>query len=365
MSIIFPSFAILDYRPPLLPPSTAPTALPSHSPLLLLQPTRNPRIINLHLLRRRQPTHHRLPRGQRLPQRRQQTPTRLPRLLRHQRINNNQARHRLDDRHRARHHARIMPPLGLEHAVLVARVRDRVLRLPDRRGRLERDAEVDGRAVRDAALDAARVVRLGGQARPRDSRARRPRVGRGVGGRLDEGVVVDGAGDLAAAEAGADLEALGGGDAEHGVREHGFHLVEGGLAEAAGHVLDDAGDGAADAVVAVAEVLDAGLHLGAGGGVGAAHGHEGIDGLAVDGLEQLEEGRVGRWRGVLRRRREHVHRAHGRDEGGDLNAVREAEVFLRNRTRGHPADGLARGAAPAARAGLDAVLRATGAGRGP
>lgn len=121
------------------------------------------------------------------------------------------------------------------------------LRLPDRRRRLERNAEVDRRPVRDTTLDTAGVVGASCQALLGAARGARA----GLDLRHDEGVVVDRAGDFAAAEAGADFEALGCGDAEHGVGELGLELVEAGLAQADGDVADDAGDCAADRVVAV------------------------------------------------------------------------------------------------------------------
>lgn len=83
-----------------------------------------------------------------------------------------------------------MPALGLEHAVLLV-VRCCCLCLSDGRCRLEGYVEVDWCAVCDAALDAARVVGLGGETEARD-------VGRwvfpsGHSGSLDESVVVNGA----------------------------------------------------------------------------------------------------------------------------------------------------------------------------
>lgn len=108
------------------------------------------------------------------------------------------------------------------------------LRLRDRRGALEPDAEVDVLAVRDPALHAAAPVR----------RRAKPPVGP-----LDEAVVVLAPGDLCPTEAGADLEGLRGGDGEHGVGEHGFELVEDGLTEPWGHVTKYASDRATDGVM--------------------------------------------------------------------------------------------------------------------
>lgn len=165
-----------------------------------------------------------------------------------------------------------MAALGGQNTLARAVVGGGSLLLTDGGRGLEADAEVDRGAVGDAALDAAAVVRLGGelgagQAGP---------VGAGLEslGRLggDEGVVVDRAGHLAAAEAGADLEALGGGNGEHGVGQQCLHLVEARLAQPRGRVPDHAGDGAADAVGAVAELGDVVLHAARGFLVGAAHG---------------------------------------------------------------------------------------------
>lgn len=126
-----------------------------------------------------------------------------------------------------------MPPARRELARRPVVLRGR-LRLRDRRGALESDAEVDVLAVRDPALHAAAPVRR--RAEP----PVRP---------LDEAVVVLAPGDLCPAEAGADLEGLRGGDGEHGVCEHGFEFVEDGLTEPWGHVTKYTGDRAADGVV--------------------------------------------------------------------------------------------------------------------
>lgn len=151
-----------------------------------------------------------------------------------------------------------------------------------------------------------------------------------------------GAGDLAAAKAGAELEALGGGDAEHGVRQAGLELVEAGLAQAAGDVADDAGHGSANAVLPVPEVGDALLHPPRGVLVGASHGQELVDGLAVNGLNELEELGILAGRGRLGGGREHVDGADGCREGSDLNAVGNLQVLFGNGTSSDTANGLAR-----------------------
>lgn len=132
--------------------------------------------------------------------------------------------------------------------------------MADGRGGLTGDAEEDGHAVKDAALDAAWVVGLCVQARPGDARL----VGGGVeGGRGDKGFVVPATVYFGAEEAGADLEALDSGDREHSVADEGLELVKGRLAEAGGGVRYRA----AGAVVLVAQLGDAGLHALRGFGV--------------------------------------------------------------------------------------------------
>lgn len=70
-------------------------------------------------------------------------------------------------------------------------------------------------------MDAARVVCFCGQAGARDAAGVRGCcfLAGGDGGGLDEGVVVDGAGDEAAAEAGTDFKGFCCWDGEHGVGE--------------------------------------------------------------------------------------------------------------------------------------------------
>ena len=165
-----------------------------------------------------------------------------------------------------------MTALRLEDAGLTTVLR-RLLGLTNSSGGLECDTEVDILAVRDTALDSAGVICSGSE---------RGGVGR-VG---DESVVVDGARDLGASEAGADFEALGGGDGEHGMREHRLELVEAGLTETDGDVADYAGYGATDAVFFVAVAGDQVRHFVVASGVGAAHREEGVDFLAGNGREE-------------------------------------------------------------------------------
>lgn len=205
-----------------------------------------------------------------------------------------------------------MAALGLENTLLQT-VSGGVLGLTNRRRGLEGDAEVDGGAVGDAALDTAGVVGLGDET--------------SIGGG-DEGVVVDGTGHLAAAEARANLEALGGGDAQHRVGQLRLQLVEARLAQADGHVADHAGHGAANAIVCIAELLDHLGHAFGGPGLGAANGGEVVHRGAVDSLQELQVLGVGRGGGVFGGWGEEVLVADGGDKGDDLDLVRQLEVLL-------------------------------------
>ena len=196
-------------------------------------------------------------------------------------------------------------------------VRSSSLSLTDSSCRLECNTEVNRSTVRNTTLDTARVVSLSGKA-----------GATGATLRSNEGVIVDRAGNLAAAETRTNLEALGGGDAEHGVGELGFQLVEAGLAQPDGDVADNACYGSADAVVVVAVFLDDLGHAGCGVGVWAAGGREGVHGVAIDCLDHLEELGVRGGGGVFGGWGEEVLVSDGGDEGDDFNAVRETEVFL-------------------------------------
>src|SRR5438876_1226787 len=113
-------------------------------------------------------------------------------------VGEDQRRHRLHHRYRAWQHARVMAAAALDGRVDV--VGGHGALLPhDRRGRLERDAEVDRLAVRDAALHPARAV--GARAHAAALHV--------------ELVVVLRAAQVGAGEARADLEALAGGQAQH------------------------------------------------------------------------------------------------------------------------------------------------------
>ena len=73
---------------------------------------------------------------------------------------------------------------------------------------------------------------------------------------LDERVVVLGALEQRAREAGADLKPLARGKAEHGLGEIGLELVEDGLAEADRRVADDAGHHAAERIALCARLFN-------------------------------------------------------------------------------------------------------------
>src|SRR5262249_57062437 len=113
------------------------------------------------------------------------------RLLHERVVGEDQRRHRLDHWHGAREHAGIVAPTSCDDGVLV-RDAHRSLLPHDRGCGLERDAEVDRLAVRDAALNAARAI--GARAHP---------VAVHV-----ELVVMVRATQLRARAAGADLESL-------------------------------------------------------------------------------------------------------------------------------------------------------------
>lgn len=89
--------------------------------------------------------------------------------LRHEGIHDHQRRHGLDDGDGAGHDARVVAALGGQDALVLAVVGGGGLRLTNGGGGLEGDAEVDGGAVGDAALDAARVVGLGGELGAREA----------------------------------------------------------------------------------------------------------------------------------------------------------------------------------------------------
>lgn len=110
--------------------------------------------------------------------------------------------------------------------------------------------------------------------------------------------------------------------------ELGLKLIEAGLAQSDWHVADHACYGSTDAVVVVAELLDDFGHALSRGGFRASDGREGVDGLAVDRLDQLKELRVRGGGGVFGGWGEEVLIADGGDEGDDFDVMRLAEKLL-------------------------------------
>ena len=101
-------------------------------------------------------------------------------------------------------------------------------------------------------------------------------------------------------------------------------------------------------------------HSSGGFGVGTADGEVGVDFGASDGAKHGEVfgvcggGRVG-WCGG-----EKVLAAYGGDEGDDLHAMREGEVFLRYSACSNPSDCFPSATPPAPTAGFDAVFLLVG-----
>lgn len=283
-----------------------------------------------------------------------QSLTHLAGVLGHDSIGNDQRGHALNNRHGTGHDTGIVAALGGQDTLARGIVAGGGLVLADGGRGLEGDPEEDGHAVGDATLDAARVVGLGLQAGAGDARL----LSSGIEGRGgDEGVVVDAAEHLGAVEAGANLKALDCGDRHHGVGEGGLELVEAGLAEANGGVADDAGDGAASAVVLVAQFGNAVLHAAAGVFVRTADREEFVNLGLGDGLGEAEEGRV---RAHAVSVVEELDVANGGDKGDNVNAVGLLEPLLSNSACSNTGDRLAGTAAAATRAGLDAVLLEVG-----
>lgn len=143
-------------------------------------------------------------------------------------LEDDQGRHSLNDGDSTRDDARVVTAAGSERPGSAV-VLSSGLRLRDGRGGLESETirlckffvqnrrriydspEVDVLSVGDTTLDSSRPVGNGAEASTLS---------------LDEGVVVARPGNLAALEARADLEALGGRDREHSVCKCGFQLVE-------------------------------------------------------------------------------------------------------------------------------------------
>ena len=188
------------------------------------------------------------------------------------------------------------------------------------------------RAVADPALDAAAIVRFGRQARL----VLQPRA-------PNKRIVVPTPRHRAPAEAAADAECLGGGDAHHGVREHGLELVEARFAQARRHVAHDAGYYPADAVLRVAHLLNYRTHARVGARVWAPARLEAVDLLARDGVEEFDESRLRGGCGMVRQqRREEELAAYAAHECDDLDPVAFAEHFLCYGAGGDTGDGFSR-----------------------
>ncbi|MFM1941774.1 MAG: hypothetical protein RI897_756 [Verrucomicrobiota bacterium] len=168
-------------------------------------------------------------------------------------IDEHESGHGLDDGDGSGEDARVMASAAFEGGVPALGI-DGGLLVHDRGDGLERDAEVDGFAIGDAALDSAGAV--GGGA---DSAAL-----------IAEGVIVFEAGEFDAIEAGADFEAAGGGQAEHGFGEVGFESVENGFTPARGDITCDAEDDTADGIAGTAHPFDEADHFFGCFGVGTA-----------------------------------------------------------------------------------------------
>ena len=173
--------------------------------------------------------------------------------------------------------AGVVTAASFEGGVLVRVGGDRELFVHDGGDRFEGDAEGDGFAIGDPALDAAGAVAGGADAAFLHA----------------EGVVVFASGEKCSGEAAADFEALGGGQAEHGLGEVGVEFVEDRFSESWRAVADGAGDDSADAVAFGAHGFDEICHRFHGVWVGGPHDiafdHGGGDGGGVDdGLEVLD-----------------------------------------------------------------------------
>ena len=195
-----------------------------------------------------------------------------PGLLRKDGVHECDGCHRLHDGDRTRDDTRVVPAACAQDALFSVVLRGLLL-LGDGRRRLEGDPEVDVLAVGDPALDAAAPVRLGAQ------RAVRLR---------HKGVVVQAAGHLRPAEARADFEALGRGDAHHRMRENRLELVEARLPETDRYVAQHAGDRAADRVILGLGGQNPLAHLLGDGRVWAAHVLL-VDRVARDSVQEVQE----------------------------------------------------------------------------
>lgn len=164
---------------------------------------------------------------------------------------------------------------------------------------------------------------------------------------------MDGSAHLGAVEARANLKALGRGNRHHGVGQESLELVKGGLAEAGWAAADNAGDGAADRVVLVAELGSQILHLLCNGSIRAAHGKELVNLFAGEGIDKPEELGVAAERVDVVKELDLANRRH---KGDNLDTVGLAQPLFSNSTGGDAGNGLAGTAAATTGGGLDSVL---------
>lgn len=273
-------------------------------------------------------------------------------MLGHQSISNSQSRHGLDDGYRPRHHAGIVSSLGSKDALLRTVVRGCRLILADCRGRLEADAEVHWHAVGDAALNATRVIRAGGQYGAGDAAGLVVDIDLGGG---DEGVVVLAAIQAGGSEAAANLEAICRRNRHHGLGECGLKLIEAGFAKADGNVADNAGDGSANAVELVAGLADVIFHLTGDVGVWAAHWEEFVDTVARHRADE-----VGKFRAIADELTVNVGKemnpADTRNKCDDLHSVSLVKPFLRDSSSRDTRNRFPGGASSSTGRGLDPIL---------
>ncbi|MDB6067936.1 MAG: hypothetical protein JWR26_4144 [Pedosphaera sp.] len=168
-------------------------------------------------------------------------------------VDEDEGSHGFDDGDGSGKHAGIVASAAFEGGVMKFGIHG-ILFMHDRGDGLEGDAKVDGFAIGDAALDATGTV----------------------GGRADlaalhaERVVVLGAGQQNAAEAGADVKSFGGRKAEHGFAQVCFQSVEHRFAPSGRNATRDAFDDSADAVAGAAHFLDETDHFLCGNRIGTA-----------------------------------------------------------------------------------------------
>src|ERR1017187_2231068 len=230
--------------------------------------------------------------------------------------------HRLDHRHGARQHAGIVTATALERGVVKGFI-NRVLRLHDGGDGLERGAEENRFAVRDAALDAAGTVR----------------GGENFSVLRAKGVVVLQTGQQNSSKTVAALETFARGQAQHGLGEIGFELVEHRFAPAGGHAARNTFDNAANGVARVAHFFDEPDHFLRRLRVGTA------DDVGFYFFE-LDLFRINVTDDFL----------HLLDVGENFHAKFLAQNLFRNRAGGHAANGLASAGTSAALPGADAVF---------